>query len=124
MISTRICVALALAFAFVSFSAVPSFADSIKSQVVDRELTSKNFTNSKVGISPVRKMIVYLPAGYEGSSKHYPVIYFLPDPFDGSYRFVFDQRDAQGLFDQATAAGVIEKFILVLVDMDTPLGSS
>jgi hypothetical protein len=124
MISTRIRVALAFVFALASFSAVPSFADSAKSQVVDRELTSKNFANSKVGISPVRKMVVYLPAGYEGSSKHYPVIYFLPNPFESSYRFVFDQRDAEGLFNRATAAGVIEKFILVSVDMDTPLGSS
>jgi len=124
MISTRIRVALVFVFALASFSAVPSFADSAKSQVVDRELTSKNFANSKVDISPVRKMVVYLPAGYEGSSKHYPVIYFLPNPFESSYRFVFEQRDAQGLFDQATTAGVIEKFILVSVDMDTPLGSS
>src|SRR5208282_6466761 len=33
-------------------------------------------------------------------------------------------RDAQGLFDLAIAAGVIEKFILVCVDMTTPLGNS
>jgi hypothetical protein len=58
-------------------------------------------------------LVVYLPAAYEGSSKHYPIIYFLPIPFESSYRFVFDQRDAQGLFDRAIAAGVIEKFILV-----------
>ena len=52
------------------------------------------------------------------------MIYFLPNPFEDSYRFDFDHRDAQGLFDRATAAGVIGKFILVAVDMNTPLGSS
>jgi hypothetical protein len=60
MISTRIRAALglALAFVFASFSVLPSFADSVKSRTEDRELTSKNFADSKVGISPVRKMVV------------------------------------------------------------------
>src|SRR5262249_40709082 len=50
--------------------------------------------------------------------KRYPVIYFLPTAFENSY------KGAQGLFDRAIAAGVIGKFILVCVDMTTPLGSS
>jgi Putative esterase len=125
MISTRIRVALGLAlgFAFASFSALPLFANSAKGRLVDRELQSKNFEGNKVGTSPVRKMIVYLPAGYDDSSKHYPVIYFLPSPFE-NYRLAFDQRDAQGLLDRATGTGMIDKFILVCVDMTTPLGSS
>src|SRR5579863_3892711 len=125
MNSTRIRTAssLVLAFAFAFLSAISSFAGSAESQIVSRELQSKNFTNNKIGTSPVRKMVVYLPEGYDGSSKHYPVIYFLPSPFE-NYRLAFDQRDAQGLLDRATAAGMIDKFILVCVDMTTPLGSS
>jgi enterochelin esterase-like enzyme len=125
MVSSRIRVALglALAFAFASFSTLPSFADSAKGRLVDRELQSKNFAGNRVGTSPVRKMVVYLPAGYDDSSKHYPVIYFLPSPFE-NYRLAFDQRDAQGLLDRAIAAGMIDKFILVCIDMTTPLGSS
>ena len=92
--------------------------------MVDRELQSKSFAQNKVGVNPVRKMAIYLPAGYEGSSKRYPVIYFLPSPFDGSYRSLFDQKGAQSLFDQAIAVNAIDKFILVSVDMTTPLGSS
>jgi hypothetical protein len=70
-------------------------------------------------------MLVYLPAGYdESSSQRYPAIYFLPNPFDDSYRFDFDHRDAQSLFDRAIATGMIGKFILVAVDMNTPLGTS
>jgi hypothetical protein len=69
-------------------------------------------------------MLVYLPAGYdESSSQRYPAIYFLPNPFDDSYRFDFDHRDAQSLFDRAIATGMIGKFILVAVDMNTPLGT-
>jgi hypothetical protein len=109
---------LILSLAYVRLS-----ADSANSQVIDRELASKNFAGNKLGISPVRKMIVYLPAGYDGSAKRYPVIYFLPTPFE-SYRAPFDKRNARGLFDRAIAARVIDQFILVCVDMTTPLGSS
>jgi enterochelin esterase-like enzyme len=94
-----------------------------QSQLVDRELYSEKFAGNKVGTSAVRKMVVYLPAGYDGSSKRYPVIYFLPTPFE-NYRVAFDQRGAQGSFDRAIAARVIDKFIFVSMDMTTPLGSS
>jgi hypothetical protein len=61
MISTRIDLTLVIAFA--SLSACASFADSAKSQVVARELRSENIARNKIGTSPVRKMVVYLPAG-------------------------------------------------------------
>jgi enterochelin esterase-like enzyme len=104
-------------------SAALLFAATPESQVVGRELRSEKFASNKVGTSPVRKMVIYLPPGYNGSSKRYPAIYFLPNPFE-SYRASFDQRDAQSLFDRAIAAGVIDKFIVVSVDMNTPLGCS
>ena len=127
MISTRLRIVLVLTFAVVvCFHAeVTAFAVSAKSQVIVRELRSANISGNKAGIDPVRKMVVYLPAGYnQFSSQRYPVIYFLPNPFEDSYSFDFDHRDAQGLFDRAIADGVIKKFILVAVDMNTPLGSS
>ncbi len=104
-----------------AFTVVASAA--AQSQLVDRELHSDKFAGNKMGTSAVRKMVVYLPAGYDGSSKRYPVIYFLPSPFE-NYRILFDQRGAQGSFDRAIAARVIDKFILVSVDMTTPLGCS
>src|SRR5258708_33071432 len=89
---------LALAF----LNAVPAFAASSKSQVIVRELRSENIAHNKTGADPVRKMLVYLPAGYDESSSHrYPVIYFLPNLFDDSYRFDFNHRNVQGLFDRA-----------------------
>ena len=122
-IQTRSTPVLLIAFALAAFSALSSSAETAKSRVVDGELKSKNFADNKVGIGPVRKMMVYLPEGYDGSTKRYPVIYFLPTPFE-SYRVPFDKRNAQALFDRAITAGVIDKFILVCVDMTTPLGSS
>ena len=121
---TRNVLVFTFAFALSFLNAVPTFAASAKSQIIARELRSENIAHNKTAIDPTRKMLVYLPAGYESSTQRYPVIYFLPNPFEESYRFDFDHRDAQGLFDQAIAAGVIEKFILVAVDMNTPLGSS
>jgi enterochelin esterase-like enzyme len=108
--------------AFASLSAVLAFADS-KSQVVDRELTSRNFAENKIGVSPVRKMVVYLPADYDATQARYPVIYYFPDAAEG-YRALFAGHGAQALFDQASAAGVIGRFIFVSVDMNTPLAFS
>lgn len=124
-IQIRMLLCLATVFGFESLSIARSFADPAKSRIVSRELRSKNFEGNKVGSSPVRKMAVYLPAGYDESSNRYPVVYFLPNPLESSnFRFAFDKRDAQGLFDRAIEAGVIGKFILVCVDMTTPVGSS
>src|SRR5215469_14634045 len=97
------------------------FASQPGSQVVDRELRSPSFSRSKIGTSPVRKIAVYLPAGYDGSSDRYPVIYYFPD-VSGSYRSDFDRNGAQGLFDSAIRSGVIDRFVFVTVDMNTPLG--
>lgn len=102
-----------------------AFAETSDSQVVSRTIRSENIARNKIGTNPVRSLLIYLPAGYRTSSpQRYPVIYFLPNPFQAGYRYDFDHRNAQNLFDQAIAAGVIGKFILVTVDMDTPLGAS
>ena len=127
MISQLRCNALVsmftLSLAFLNAGAASTA--SVKSQLICRELRSERIAHNKIGIDPVRKMLIYLPAGYDpSSSQRYPVIYFLPNPFEESYRYDFDRRDAQGLFDHAIAEGVIKSFILVAVDMNTPLGSS
>ncbi len=114
-----------LAFLFLASSALPTGTlNAPGSRVVAREIRSTNFVGSKIGVSPVCKMAIYLPAGYDSSAQRYPVIYFFPSPFDTSFRAIFDQKDAEGVFDRAIASGAIRKFILVTVDMTTPLGSS
>jgi hypothetical protein len=123
---TRIIFGLAVLVALASFGTVSSFADSTKSRLVDRELRSENIAHNIIGTDPVRKMVVYLPPGYDESAKNnarYPVIYFLPQPTE-SYRGLFDEEHAQQSFDRAIASGVIGDFILITVDMATPLGSS
>ena len=112
----------ATALALIALSS--AFAESPRGQVLDRQITSRNFAENKIGVSAVRRMAIYLPPGYDASSGRYPVIYFLPNPFEDSYRYDFDHLDAQGVFDRAIADDVIGRFILVAVDMNTPLGSS
>jgi Putative esterase len=108
---------------FVLLGVAPYAVATSDSLVVGREIRSEKFAQNKIGVSSVRNLVVYLPAGYESSKARYPVIYFLPTPFD-NYRAPFDKNAAQGLFDHAIQAGVIDKFIIVCVDMTTPLGSS
>ena len=110
------------ALIFVSSFVIPLVAES-GSQVIDRELRSESLVKNKIGVNLGRKMAVYLPPEYDTSADRYPVIYFFPDVFN-NYRFVFDKQDAEGLFDRAIARGVIGKFILAVVDMNTQLGPS
>ena len=94
-----------------------------ESRLIDREIHSDNFAASKMATSPMRKLVIYLPAGYDESPQRYPVIYYLPNPLD-DFRSDFDKRDFKGVMDRAIAGGTIAKFVLVSVDMSTPLGCS
>jgi len=116
---------VAIAFAFLVLNLLPVYAaNAPESHLVAREIESKNFAACKIGTSPMRKLVVYLPAGYETETRHYPVIYFFASPFDTSFRAIFDTMGAQGVLDRGIAAGTIGKFIFVTVDMTTALGSS
>ena len=63
--ATRMRPAVALLFA--SLCVAPLLAAPSPSRVVSREIHSVNFTQSKIGVSPMRKMVIYLPAGYDES---------------------------------------------------------
>ncbi|MEO8660167.1 MAG: alpha/beta hydrolase-fold protein [Bryobacteraceae bacterium] len=108
---------------FALLGVAPSQAAATDSQLVSRELHSRNFSQAKIPIDATRQMVVYLPPGYSASSQRYPVIYYLPSPFD-TFRADFDKRDAQSLLDRAIGTRTIDKFIFVSVDMTTPLGCS
>src|SRR3979490_1384939 len=116
---------IAFVFSLLVLSVLPvSATEAAKSQLVAREIQSKSFANSKIGVSPVRKLVVYLPAGYEAETTRYPVVYFFASPFDSSFRAIFDKMGAQDVLDREIAEGTTREFILVAVDMTTPLGSS
>jgi hypothetical protein len=92
-------------------------------RVETRELRGESLTHSLIGTNPVRKLAIYVPAGYESSTERYPVIYYLPNPL-AKFDEEFYHGPARELLDRAIAAGEISKTIFVAVDMATPLGCS
>ena len=92
-------------------------------RIVAREIRGETLTHSLIGTNPMRKLVVYLPAGYESSNQRYPVIYYLPNPLT-KFDEEFYQGPVRELLDRAVASGKVGKTILVAVDMATPLGCS
>jgi enterochelin esterase-like enzyme len=91
--------------------------------VVEREIQAESLRHSKIGTDSLRKLAVYLPAGYAMSQQRYPVVYMLPNPI-GDFREDFTRRSAAKVFDQAIAAKIIPPCIFVIADFSTPLGPS
>jgi pimeloyl-ACP methyl ester carboxylesterase len=94
-----------------------------ESQIEKAQIVSRNFEGNKIGIGKTRKFQVYLPDGYAGSSKRYPVLYFLHSFFEDENTF-FNHQRGKKLFDQAITSGAIADVIVVTVDFSTPLGGS
>lgn len=117
-----------IALAFVFFALVTTSAraaNTTSSQLVAREIQSTSLRNNKLGISATRRVVIYLPPGYDASSaQRYPVIYFFPNPLDSSFRDIFDKQNAQHVLDAAIAFGIIRPVLFVVPDMTTPLGST
>jgi hypothetical protein len=103
-------------------AASPALAQS-NSQLVTTQLRSSSFADSKIGISPERKISVYLPAGYAEGSNRFPVIYYLGYFFE-DHTAPFANNGAKALFDKAIAEGSIPGVIIVSADFSTPYGSS
>ncbi len=95
----------ATALLAIAFSAVSTLAQSTQGQIVDRQITSTNFVDNKIGVSPVRRMVVYLPPGYHSSSRRFPVIYFLPNPFEDSYDHEIRLRAMEQIMNSIKSVG-------------------
>ncbi len=91
--------------------------------VVEREIHTESLRHSKIGTDSLRRLLIYLPAGYATSHQQYPVVYMVPDP-TGDFRADFTRRSAAKVFDEAIAAKVIPPCIFVVADFSTPLGPS
>lgn len=92
-------------------------------RLIAAELRSVNFVGSKTGVSPLRKLSVYLPPGYADPKKRFPVLYYLNHFFE-DHTAPFANHGAAALFDRAISRGVIGDVIVVTADFSTPAGSS
>lgn len=79
------------------------------------KLESAAIARNIIGTKAEQTIFIYLPPSYNTSTKHYPVVYFLPGYTDGSMKISLP-KDADALI----AAGSIQEMILVTV----PGGSS
>jgi enterochelin esterase-like enzyme len=110
--------------AFIALTLVSRAARALDSgSVVEREIHAESLQHSKIGTDSLRRLLVYLPAGYATSHQQYPVVYMLPNPI-GDFREDFTRHSAAKVFDQAIAAKVIPPCIFVYADFSTPLGVS
>ncbi|WP_269713851.1 alpha/beta hydrolase [Caulobacter sp. NIBR2454] len=98
-------------------------AAAAQSRLQDFELRSSRFEGNRIGVSPVRKVTAYLPDGYDGSARRYPVIYYLSNLFETN-RSLFDANGGRTVLDAAIKAGTIPPVIVVSADFSTPLGTS
>ncbi|MEZ4904216.1 MAG: alpha/beta hydrolase-fold protein [Spirosomataceae bacterium] len=88
-----------------------NFVYAQSSKIVTFTLTSKALQNNS-GEDPNRKVSVYLPPNYEGSTQQYPVIYYLHG-FMGK-DLIFPQM--QKILDEGIAKQKIRPFIFVQAD--------
>ncbi|MGF7151376.1 hypothetical protein FHS96_005039 [Sphingomonas zeicaulis] len=110
-----------LAFALLLLSLAGSAAAATPSRVEPAQIASRSFAHSRIGISPTRRINIYLPAGYDEATRRFPVIYFLSNMFEDETA-PFAAHDARALLDAAIADGVIGAVILVTADFTTPIG--
>lgn len=87
--------------------------------VLTERLSSTILRDNRIGIDPQRTVKIYLPRGYDGSGKSYPVVYYLHNMW-WSAEQLFRENDVVGLLDQAFANDPETAFILVAADYTTP----
>jgi pimeloyl-ACP methyl ester carboxylesterase len=99
--------------------ALTVFAQYPKGTVITDSLYSKNLEN-QFNENPTRAIAIYLPPGYDESTKRYPVIYFLHG-FTGDERMMgYTSR----LLDYAIATSRIRPFIMVIPNERTTYDGS
>jgi len=112
-------------FLVMSLIAVLSFSENANASgtIKARQIDSENFSNNKIGVNSVRKFQVYLPEGYEQSSKRYPVLYLLHSFFENETA-LFGQKNVHAIFEKAMREGGMHETILVTADFNTTVGGS
>ena len=73
---------LPFAVLLTSLGALTGFAAETKrGTVVTEHLLSARLRETRTGLDPNRAIMVYLPPGYAGSGKSYPVVYYFHSLF-------------------------------------------
>ena len=108
-------IAVVLAFALVNIA----ISQNVTGTVVTRTINSTYLQNTG-GENPNRRISVYLPPGYDQSTKRYPVIYYL-------HGFMNNDSilpNGKNILDMAIAKNKIRPYILVIADNNTLFSGS
>src|SRR5271170_5426580 len=105
----RFFLAAGVALASALVCAPPADGQAGDSRFVSLEIRASSLEHSKIGTNPVRKVEVYLPAGYAASGKRYPVIYYFSNPLSG-FHAEFFEGTMKPVLDKSIAEGVIPPF--------------
>ena len=89
--------------------------------LVTVKLTSSILKENRIGLNQQRSVKVYLPPGYAGSGKSYPVLYYCPNNASNPEQ-LFENGSLVNLLERGFAEGVVGEFIFVVADYGTPLG--
>lgn len=98
-----------------------------QSQVIIEEITSAALRHNPLGDSPIRRVPVYLPPGYQDSTARYPVVYLLTG-FTGRGTLLLNDsafdEPIQERLDRLIMSGQVQPLIVVMPDCFTRYGGS
>ncbi|MEB2776396.1 alpha/beta hydrolase-fold protein [Algoriphagus sp. D3-2-R+10] len=100
------------------------FAQEVKhGSVVTETLVSTILQENRIGLDPNRSIKIYLPPGYTGSRRSYPVVYYLHNIF-WSPAQMFEDGNLVSFLERGFSNEVVKEFILVAADFSTPTTGS
>ena len=97
--------------------------DNNKGKVIIEKFLAPSIQGNHAGEDPMRRITVYLPAGYEENNQRYPTIFFLHGFPDDDSSFMTD-FDLKKLFDEAISSGKMRPAIIVLPNSHTQFEGS
>jgi S-formylglutathione hydrolase FrmB len=104
----------AILFIIVLFNIIPAYTQNKKTgKVIFEKILAASLKGNKGGENPFRSVTVYLPPGYDTSTRHYPVIYYLHG-FQMNDTMFIEGAQFDKLMDEAIVSGKIRPAILVI----------
>lgn len=110
---------LSLLLSTLIIAAPVSGAETPRGAVVTEHFTSNVLRENRTGLDPARTVKIYLPPGYAGSGRAYPVVYFLHS-INWSPEQMFADGNLVALLDRGFAGQVTREFIFVAADFTSP----
>ncbi|HEY1021989.1 MAG TPA: alpha/beta hydrolase-fold protein, partial [Flavisolibacter sp.] len=109
---------------FVAFAVLFLMGSSFaQGKVEEKTFLAASLQNNKGGEDPNRKLLIYLPPGYDNSKQRYPTLYFLHG-YAADASDMLQWLDFKSLMDSAIRSGKMRPMILVLPSsMTTYFGS-